>query len=180
MFKQNLTINNYLEAINKLSNNLEINIAINRKVIEKIDKNINNFDSLEILISEVFYSTDEFLKENNQNTINSYIIVGSWIECSYFFVLYSNVIEKKNFKEILLSQKYILESIRKITLGYLDKEMTTDLDELQIYFDDSFQNSTNNYGSDTDNVEKIEIRPESIKKINEKISIIRKKFISLH
>lgn len=73
----------YLGASKQLTDELGINTSINENIMERVEKNINNTDSLHSIISKSFYDTFEFLNENGKGDISVLVLAGGWIEGLY-------------------------------------------------------------------------------------------------
>ncbi len=80
--KSQLTMNYF--AVNKsIADKLGLSQGFDKNLMERIDKNINNADSLIKLTSNSYSQAVSFLEENGQTKILPYIIFGEWIESAY-------------------------------------------------------------------------------------------------
>jgi uncharacterized protein YjgD (DUF1641 family) len=73
----------YLSCTKKLADKLGMSKAFNDDVIERMEMNIDNRDSLLNIISETYYLIDAYLKENNRDHISAMVIAAGWIEGLY-------------------------------------------------------------------------------------------------
>lgn len=73
----------YLNCASQLAEGLDINRAFSNKTALRLEKNLNNRDSLLTIISDSYWKADGFLKENNRENISALIITGGWIEGLY-------------------------------------------------------------------------------------------------
>ncbi len=83
--KSQLTMNYF--AVNKsIADKLGLSSGFNKDLMDRIDKNINNADSLIKLTSNSYNQAVAFLEEQGQTKILPYIIFGEWIESAYITV----------------------------------------------------------------------------------------------
>ncbi len=74
----------YMKNIRMLVESLDLSSAIDQKLAERIANNINNQDSLMVISSAMFRTTDNYLKNSDRNDIASLILAGGFIESLYF------------------------------------------------------------------------------------------------
>jgi len=91
---------NYLEASKILIDDLGISTTFNIDYAERIEKNLDDRDSLISIVSESFGDTWNYLVENEQDVLARLVVCGSWIEGVY---ITTNVASKaRDNKEILI------------------------------------------------------------------------------
>ena len=73
----------YLSAIKTLADGLGISKSINQNDIIKIEDNLYNKDSIKVIIQDIFFSSGQYLNENNSPEIALFVEVGAWIEGLY-------------------------------------------------------------------------------------------------
>ncbi len=177
----------YLKAAQKLTDALGISSAFNKSSVERIEKNMNNKDSLMNIISESYLATDAFLTENERQNVSALIIAGGWVEGLYIAtkmaqaapdnaVVKSRIAEQKLSLENLIgllssyqndeSVKTILGSLNDLKVIY--SEVPSPAAETKVTVDP--KTNTTELGANT---EKKEISNEIIKKISDKVSEIR-------
>ncbi|MEM9053641.1 MAG: hypothetical protein AAGC47_16420, partial [Bacteroidota bacterium] len=83
IFNQNQESILYLSCTKKLADKLGLSKAFNDEVIERMEMNVDNRDSLLSIISETYYNLDSYLKENDRDHISAMIIASGWIEGLY-------------------------------------------------------------------------------------------------
>ena len=132
---------NYLAVIRKLSENLGVPQEDGSFAVSRLEKNINNKDSLLYIIIEVYSNADIYLKENERSGTAALIITGGWIEALH---IATNIIDEENpnpeIMERIAEQKFSLENlIQLLEIQYPDKgsleEMFTRLYELKTVYD---------------------------------------------
>lgn len=65
-----------LEEVIKLAKQINLSAVINDQTKKRIDNNINNKDSLQIIISDQFWEIDNMLKENEDHDLAALLING--------------------------------------------------------------------------------------------------------
>lgn len=83
MFDQSQAAIKYLSATKKLAEELGILNAVDKSIVDRMELNVNNRDSLMEIISETFMNSNSFLKENERAETAAIILVGGWIEGLY-------------------------------------------------------------------------------------------------
>lgn len=139
VFDQTQETMQYLKAAQKLSDALGISSAFNKDVVERIQTNMNNKDSLMNIISDSYLETDAFLNENERQNISALIISGGWIEGLYLASKMAYVAPRN---EVLLGriaeQKLSLDNLLGLLSAYQQhesvKELTIKLNELKAIF----------------------------------------------
>jgi hypothetical protein len=130
----------YFTVIKRLSQELGINSAIQIELIEKIEKNIDNQDSLLYYLTNTYRQFDSYLKTNNRKDIGVLIVTGGWIESLY--ILSQSAVDSKNRQLInrLGEQKHPLDNLIEILSPYYYKSkdfslLIDDLVDLAYEFD---------------------------------------------
>ena len=102
----------YLESSKTLIYELGIDTPFNHNYSERIENNLDNRDSLFVVLSESFFDTWEYLVGNDEDILARLVVSGSWIEGLY---VTSNVAltakDNTEFLEILAKQKNSLNEL---------------------------------------------------------------------
>lgn len=129
----------YMNCSKKMSDGLGISSAFDAATMERIEENINNRDSLMIIINDAFWIADAYLKENGQDHLSALIITGGWIEGLY---LGSKALNHENPDDELMKkiadQKYSLDNLMKLLTSYEHEEVkniTQKIAVLKLVFD---------------------------------------------
>lgn len=72
-----------LQAIEQLSNQLEVSNAFDKKLVEGFKRNLSNEDSLLRFTGVAFRSADEYLKVNQRDDVSAAVLAGGWLESLY-------------------------------------------------------------------------------------------------
>ncbi len=122
----------YFTVIKKLSQELGIHGALQIDIINKIENNINDQDTLLLYLTSTYRQFDSYLKSNNRKEIGVLIIAGGWIESLY--LLSHSAVESKNRQLInrMGEQKHPLDNLIEILSPYYykSKEFATLIDDL--------------------------------------------------
>ena len=130
----------YMGICKKLADGLGITDAINENTVKRMEKNLNNKDSLLKIISDTYLETDIYLKNNDRAGVSALVVAGGWIEGLY---ISTNIAATNDKNELIVKriaeQKLILENL----IGLLETNEANDnapdlmasLKELKTIFD---------------------------------------------
>jgi hypothetical protein len=148
---------------------------------ERFEENIENEDSLTLILSELQMEMDLYLDENNQKQITAIAFAGAWIESIY---IGSKVYGKSTDQALnakLSDQMAILESIIKALKAgeKMDSAITGLIAELQVIQNkyESFE-TVKKYKSSRKAKQKIILTDEEIAVLTKEIELLRFKFIT--
>ena len=112
VFKQNQETMKYYKEVKKLGNELNIVEGFDENISKRVDKNLNNSDSLFTITSEANSNAIAYLEGLGKSNILPYITLGGWIESVY---IASKQVKNFNAKDpivsIIIDQSYLLENI---------------------------------------------------------------------
>lgn len=129
----------YLQASAKLIDELQISSGFNEDLVKRVDANLDNLDSLIIIISDSFYDTYKYLTSNEQDDLSILVMAGSWIEALYISSQIS-IISQSNEEivDIITEQnsslEKLLEVMEPIKEGQMASDIYTDLEGLHELF----------------------------------------------
>ncbi len=111
---------NYLSAIKRLCDELNIPEEQGSFAISRMEKNMDNKDSLLQIISETYSSADAYLKDNDRGNTATLIILGGWIEALYISTNIVNFDNTKNREVVnrIGEQKYSLNNLIELIKSY--------------------------------------------------------------
>ncbi len=180
----------YFTVIKKLSFELGIQNALQTEIIDKIEENIDNQDSLLIYLTNTYKQFDSYLKFNNRKEIGALIVAGGWIESLY--ILSQGAVDSKNRQIInrIGEQKHPLDNLIEILSPYYYKsqefsDLVDSLVDLAYEFDGIIYSYTyeepvieiNNKHTLVRSTSNVIISEYHLKTIANKISSIRNKII---
>lgn len=182
----------YMGVCKKLADGLGITGAINENTVKRMEKNLNNKDSLLKIISDTYLETDIYLKNNDRAGVSALVVAGGWIEGLYISV---NIASSNTKNEMIVKriaeQKLILENL----IGLLETneandnapEMMTELKSLKTVYDNVKMTEAPAAEVKTDNATQkttigsngeLTLTPEQLAEITKKITAIRTMIIS--
>lgn len=128
-----------LATCKKLGGQLGISPALYASLMKRFEGNMENRDSLLIMISELNRLSDEYLKENESEDVSALILYGGWVESLYFTTNLTTTLESDKLRRRVGEQKNSLENLiglmQQVNFdGSLDQAIT-DLQDLKISFD---------------------------------------------
>jgi len=131
---------NYLSGTRKLTDELEIATAFDQTIVDRVENNIDNTDSLHLIISDSFYETFDYLNKNEKGGVSVLIIAGGWIEGLYLSTQLSNTAsDKKVLMESVANQKGILTKLMSLLDTYKQNEsineVITEFGKIKTVFD---------------------------------------------
>lgn len=106
---------NYLKVSKQLVDELNISTGFNRQLAENVEKNLDNKDSLIVIITNSYYDTYKTLVENNKESLSLLVVAGSWIEGVY--ITSQIALTSRNnteFIKILANQKAPLTKLMEL------------------------------------------------------------------
>jgi len=156
----------YINCTKIMSDELDLSSAFGVETIERIEENMNNRDSLMVIIDDAFWIIDTHLKRNGQDHLAALIMTGGWVEGLY---LGTKVLDKENpdveLMKIIAAQKKSLLSLMDLLNTYENTEVmgiSRELKALKIAFD---------------KVDEKAIDPAIIFEISDAVSKVRAKII---
>jgi hypothetical protein len=119
----------FLEASSTLIDELQISTAFNQTLVDRVEANLENVDSLIIIISDSFYDSYKYLQDNNQDKISLLILAGSWIEALYITTQITLVTTASNEKivEIISDQESTLSKLLELMEPVKDDQIIKDI-----------------------------------------------------
>jgi len=110
---------NFLNAVEDMSEKLNIKANIDPTLIRRFNENISNVDSLNSLNAEFYKNAERYLKANFQNKASALVLVGGWVESMHFAAHNS---ENEFLKSRIAEQKSIVNNLG-ILLSEFDDPM---------------------------------------------------------
>ncbi len=139
MYDQNQDAIAYFQASQKLAEDLGVSGAFDKALIERFKVNIGKQDSMLNLVATAYRSADNFLKNNDKNSIGALIIAGGWIESLHFAVNVNKDKSNEEVKQRIAEQKISLNNVIGLLETYAGQEdyseILNSLRELKTDFD---------------------------------------------
>lgn len=190
MFDQTQESMYYLRCANKLASGLGISGAFNETTTSRLESNLQNRDSLLNIISDSYWTTDAYLKDNGQPGVSALIVAGGWIEGLYIGTQIANTTQNKEVITRIGEQKLSLENLIGLLESYKSDNagivaVLNSLAELNALYGSVASTTqsteattdTKNNVTTLDNGSEFALTPEQLKQISDKVSQIRNKII---
>jgi hypothetical protein len=107
----------YFGTIQKMAEPLGINSAFDKSLIERVQGNLDNADSLVAITNTSYFAVVDYLDQNEQGDKLGLIASAGWLETVYVVANTTNYAKDKAAVDRLADQKLTLENL----LDYLDK-----------------------------------------------------------
>lgn len=125
----------FLSCAEKLGKEIGVGQVFTEEVTHRIEDNVENKDSMQVIISETFWSMDAQLHEEGRESVSALVIAGGWIEGVYLATQLA-VLKPTNeeIKQRIAEQKYSVENLVKLLETYDDS--SEDFVEITMMFKD--------------------------------------------
>ena len=192
MYEETQTALNYLKTIKDMTSEMGMDGVFEAALIEKIESNITNRDSLLNIISDFFWSADAYLEDNNRGEVAAVMVAGGWVEATYISTgMAMNSPENQSIRDRIAEQKLIINNLIMLMKGKIpadNAEGQALLEKVQ-----SVQTILKNVGvkqstgtvvsnqetqsTDIVNSSEISMTEEDLKVLHERISSIRTELV---
>ncbi len=112
----------YLVAIRKLSEQLQIGQFFDFAALKRIATSSNNLDSLLITSVQSYFQMDAYLRQNDRSNISALLVTGVWVESLYLACEVYSIKDNKRMKEHIASQKNILTDLMAILIKFMGND----------------------------------------------------------
>lgn len=129
----------YFNVLRILGDELDLTSIFTPKVVQRVEDNINDQDSILNIISEAYWTAKSNLEENERQQVAAYVLAGGWIEGLY---IASQIATNDKANELLegriAEQKYAARNMNELirlqnTDGAMD-ELAREITELNELF----------------------------------------------
>lgn len=190
IYRQTQDAASYFAVLKILSQEIGLYNAMDKPTIQRIEKNIENRDSLLLIVSNTYRKIDNYLKANNRENTGALILAGGWIESIY---LLTKQISEKPDKELMArisEQKRPLENLIKLLVPYSNESkdyyfLVDRLIDLAYTFDEIEEvysyvppiTDSNKKLTIVKSKSKLEMNKKQLAQISEKVKVIREHII---
>jgi hypothetical protein len=108
----------YTSCAQKLAKKLDVNNAFNQDVMDRLEKNRNDRDSLLSIISETYWQVDGYLKENQRDNISALMIAGGWVEGLHIAIQVAKMHDTPELRQRIAEQKLPLADLLALVRTY--------------------------------------------------------------
>ena len=111
-YEMNQETMKYLEVCKRLVDELNISTSFNMSFVERVERNLDDKDSLINIVTDSFYDTYVFLNQRQRDDLSLLVLTGTWIEGTF---LTSQIAitarDNREITEIIIQQKEPLENL---------------------------------------------------------------------
>lgn len=166
LFNQTQTTIQYMATAKKLAEELGIMDFVQKDILERVENNINERDSLMEIITDGFTTANEYLKDAGRSEVAALIVAGGWLEGLYLATSLSELaVDNSRLIDLVIDQRLSLSILLKLMGNYKDIENVNVvygwLNDLQDTYDriktmssevktESTENGKTNISSNTD------------------------------
>ena len=167
VYEQQQETNNYFKTLKNLASELGVNEGYDKTIINRIDNNLNNSDSLYQITNDSYWKVCNFLEDNDKTNILGPILIGGWIESLFLAIKSVESFSQENpIVQRITEQRYLLDNL----LDYLSTlEKSKEIDAYKVQLVD-LQASFVKLAANPNN---ILITKEQYKEISEKVLALR-------
>ncbi len=121
IYDQSSLFGDYYQVIKKLGQDLNLTSNISEDLLNRIEKNMENKDSLMYIVSTLFRDIDIYLTNNDLQETGALIIAGGWVESLYML---TQLYQKNPSDELLIKigeQKAPLNNLLQLLQPYYNQ-----------------------------------------------------------
>lgn len=112
---QNQKAIEYLNTVSKISESLGINaLAESGDLVKRFESSLGNEEETFDIMTEIQELTDEYVTENDMESLATVIFSGAWIEGMYIGVMANDDYSKSKISQRVSEQMRILENLLKV------------------------------------------------------------------
>ena len=130
----------YTSCAKRLAENLGVMGVFNEEVLERMERNVQDRDSLLNIISTTYWEADAYLKENGRENISALMITGGWVEGLYIATQVAAVKPSAELRQRVAEQRFSLNDLIGLVNTYPEDATLdgprADLQALQALFAD--------------------------------------------
>ena len=131
-FDNSIEFLKYTKVVERLGDELGISEVFDEELMDRIENNEGNNDSLFVISNDTYYDSYQYLEENEKGTELALIISGGFIESLYIVCnLVDDYNEDTGIIEKIGDQKLVLENILDFCMTYMeDPSVSETMDDL--------------------------------------------------
>ena len=118
IYDQSPSAISYFSVIKTMAQDLGLASAFSPRILERVERNIDNKDSLLSILSNTYRDVDFYLKENQRQREGALVLAGGWIEATYLLTRLSIQTQNQALIQRVGENKQPLENLIKILSPY--------------------------------------------------------------
>lgn len=115
---QSALVINAFSVVKSLATDLDLLATFSTELVDRIERNIDNKDSLLFIMSNTYRDIDVFLKESEREKEGTLVLAGGWVEAMYILSQMAAETNDDVLKQRLGESKQPLENLIKIMSPY--------------------------------------------------------------
>tara|TARA_B110000285_G_scaffold156495_1_gene174643 strand:- start:9 stop:899 length:891 start_codon:yes stop_codon:yes gene_type:complete len=133
VFNQTTETMLYLQCSRTLGKELGVEQIFDEEAINRIEWNLEVKDSMQVIITEIFWEMNSYLEEQDRQSISALIIAGGWVEGIYLSTQLARLTpDNEVLKLRIAEQKYSLTNLIGLLNSYDSNDISQDiLEELK-------------------------------------------------
>ncbi|MDE5419474.1 hypothetical protein L3049_15885 [Labilibaculum sp. DW002] len=108
----------YFAVLKIISQDIGLYNAMDKPTIQRIEANIENRDSLLLIVSNTYRKIDNYLKSNDRENTGALILAGGWVESIYILTQQIQANTSNDLMARISEQKRPLENLIKLLVPY--------------------------------------------------------------
>lgn len=110
----------YTSCSKRLAESLGVTDVFNEATLERMERHVNDRDSLLHIVSSTYWEVDAYLKENGRENISALMFIGGWVEGLYIATQVAAAKPSAELRQRVADQKYALEDLIGLVGTYPD------------------------------------------------------------
>ena len=123
IFSVSENTNAYISGINTLSEDLGLDLIFTNDAYNHLTEIKNSQDSVAKYLSTLFKKADTYLNDNSEQRIAVLVVTGGWLESFYLLCNTYNQTKKKEIKNLIFHQKFVLDNLIKSLAPYYESSV---------------------------------------------------------
>lgn len=145
IFDQKQMATEYFAAAQKLARQMDADGTITPELLERLEKNQENRDSMLNIISEAYSDLNGYLKEKDRVEVSAMVVAGGWLEALYLTTLYA-ADGNAEIRQRIAEQKYSLTNLMNYLEKFGDTESLQELKADLLRLQDAYGSVTESKG----------------------------------
>jgi hypothetical protein len=117
----------YMNVSKKLAIGLDLLTAIDQSIVDRLEANHDDRDSVVRIISETFLNSNSTLKEDNRPETAALILAGGWIEGLYLATSLADSVGQTSMITRIVEQKLSFNELIQLLETYSDNKDVADI-----------------------------------------------------
>ncbi len=118
IYRQTQDAASYFAVLKIISQDIGLYNAMDKPTIQRIEANIENRDSLLLIVSNTYRKIDNYLKSNDRENTGALILAGGWVESIYILTQQIQANPNQELMTRISEQKRPLENLIKLLVPY--------------------------------------------------------------